>query len=185
MKGVYLAACKARHSNYDIVYNDVDKKYNCDLTCDMLDVNLNDYDFIIASPPCNYYSRANYRRNSSLYSLNTKHLLPDIIYKLVNNCMNKYWIVENVRNPSLMKDIFDFCNRSGVFIYEHGRHTYFTNIMINISGIPQSVDFHSPSYARIHCCSTEPCKTRNGYRQGGDNVYNVIEWWLEYIHNLY
>lgn len=28
MKGLYLASCKARHYNYDIVYNDIERWLN-------------------------------------------------------------------------------------------------------------------------------------------------------------
>ena len=74
MKGIYLAAFRARHPNYNIIYQDINPRCKCDLVGDMLDVNLTEYDFIIATPPCNYWSRANYRREVSEYSRKTKHL---------------------------------------------------------------------------------------------------------------
>ena len=55
MKGIYLAAFKAYHPNYDIVYQDINGKR--DIGGDMMDVDLTQFDFIIATPPCNYYSR--------------------------------------------------------------------------------------------------------------------------------
>ena len=81
MKGIYLGACRAYHPNYNLDYNDIAPGYHNNIICDMLSVDLANYDFIIATPPCNYYSRANWRRNISDYSLKTKHLLPGIIEK--------------------------------------------------------------------------------------------------------
>ena len=99
MKGIYLAAFKAEHPNYDIVYQDI--LGNRDIGGDMMEVNLEPYDFIIATPPCNWWSRANYRRDRSEYALKTKHLLPDIIDKLIQ--IQKPFIVENVKNKERMK----------------------------------------------------------------------------------
>ena len=53
-KGIYLGACRAYHPGYDITYQDIDGKR--DLGGDMLDVDLNQYDYIIATPPCNWWS---------------------------------------------------------------------------------------------------------------------------------
>lgn len=72
MKGIYLAAFRARHPNYNIVYQDINPRCKCDLQGDMLEVELKDYDFIIATPPCNYWSRANYRRETSEYAQKNK-----------------------------------------------------------------------------------------------------------------
>ena len=58
MKGIYLFACRARHENYDLDYNDIDGKFGCNITGDAMKVNLKSYDFIIASPPCNWWSKA-------------------------------------------------------------------------------------------------------------------------------
>lgn len=59
-KGIYLASCRARHPNYNIIYQDIEKeKYNSDIGGDMMEVDLSAYDFVIASPPCNWWSRAN------------------------------------------------------------------------------------------------------------------------------
>ncbi|NLN50339.1 MAG: hypothetical protein GX149_01775, partial [Acholeplasmataceae bacterium] len=81
MKILYLAAGHGSiNTNHEVVYQDLIIKR--DLGGDMLDIDLNGYDLIIATPPCNYYSRANYRRKTSKYSNDTKHLLPEIISKL-------------------------------------------------------------------------------------------------------
>lgn len=163
MKGIYLASFKAYHENYDIVYQDINGLR--DLDGDMLEIDLTPYDFIIATPPCNYWSRANYRRETSEYSQKTKHLLPDILDKLKK--LNKPYIVENVRNSTLFKKygIYDKAD----YVYEIGRHTYFTNIPFNGTNIKQEYDF---SYGGKRLVKNT---------QGGDNVYNVIEYWLETI----
>ena len=94
MKGIYLAAFRAEHPNYNIIYQDINGKR--DIGGDMMEVDLTSYDFNIATPPCNWWSKANYRRDRSPYALQTKHLLPDIIKKLCEQ--DKPFIVENVRN---------------------------------------------------------------------------------------
>ena len=160
MKGIYLASFKALHENYDIDYQDINGKR--DISGDMLDINLNKYDYVIATPPCNYYSRANYRRDISEYSQKTKHLLPEIIDKLSK--IGKPYIIENVINYPLMKEFYD-----KDFVYQIGRHTYWTNIPFNGTLIKQIPD-------KIHI------KSKNN-RQGGINVHNVIEYWLKVLHN--
>ena len=165
MKGIYLASYKANHQNYDIVYQDINGER--DIGGDMLGIDLSFYDFIIATPPCNYWSRANYRRETSDYSQKTKHLLPDIIDKLIK--LNKPFIVENVRNYKLFNE-YDLFNKD-CFIYEIGRHTYWTNIVFNGSNIKQKND-------NIHNISSKD-------RQGGFNVYNVIEYWLDIVNKEY
>lgn len=171
MQGIYLAACKARHPNYNIIYQDIDKKYNCDLSGDMLEIDLTPYDYIIATPPCNYWSKANPYYKTSEYALKTKDLLPAIIEKLA--LLNKPFIIENVKNFKRMSEngIFNLCNKYGIYIYIVGRHTYFTNIMCNLT-CKQQQDF---KYGGVRV-------NNDGYNQGGTNVHNVIEIWLEYIH---
>lgn len=174
MKGIYLAAFRARHPNYDIIYQDINPKCKCDLQGDMLEVDLKDYDFIIATPPCNYWSRANYRRETSEYAQKTKHLLPEILKKLCYQ--NKPFIVENVMNKKRFTE-------AGLFnlpchVYFVGRHTYWSNIYFETKDIPQEYDFKYGGYIR---------KTIQDYghsnRQGGDNVAKVIERFLEVVHN--
>lgn len=131
-KGIYLASFKALHSNYDIVYQDING--NRDIGGDMMDIDLNKYDFVIATPPCNYYSRANYRRNESEYSLKTKHLLPDIIHKLINEYRRPF-IVENVRNDKMFSKI-GLLNVN-CYIFKIGRHTYWSNIKFPYEDIIQ------------------------------------------------
>lgn len=131
MKGIYLCSGYALHNNYNLVYQD--KFINRDLSGDMLEIELSNYDFIIATPPCNYWSRANYRRECSEYSLSTKYLLPCILYKLI--MLNKPFIVENVMNKPLF-------NKYGLlslpcFVYTIGNHTYWSNIIFSTTGITQ------------------------------------------------
>lgn len=62
MKGIYLGAFEAQHDGHDIVYQDINGKR--DVGGDMMDVDLTPYDYIIATPPCNYWSRARGKRCS-------------------------------------------------------------------------------------------------------------------------
>jgi hypothetical protein len=160
MNILYLAAFKANHPNWNITYQDING--NRDIDGDMMDVNLNPYDVIIATPPCNYYSRANYRRETSEYSQATKHLLPSILKKLIQ--LDKPCIVENVRSPNLYKELGLF--NLNCHVYFHGRHTYWTNIPFNYQKNQIHDDIHNSSKSK---------------RQGGQNVHDVIEYWLNLI----
>lgn len=185
MKGIYLASYKAYHPNYNIVYQDINGQR--DIGGDMLEVDLSSYDFIIATPPCNYWSRANYRRETSEYAQSTKHLLGAIIDKLIT--LGKPFIVENVRNKVLMAThgLLDVkCH-----IIEHGRHTYWTNIPFDPSMILQLPEF-IPKFKKIGHKQFLDEMTGKIYRsnntirinnntQGGDNVHKVIEHWLQII----
>lgn len=168
MKGIYLAAFKAKHPSYHIVYQDINGLR--DLDGDMMSIDLTSYDYIIATPPCNYWSRSNYRRDSSAYALNTRHLLPDIIRKLCNQ--DKPFIVENVRNARLFKlyGLYDF----PCFVYIIGRHTYWTNVMFSVD-IEQRQDFLNGGYVIKYDDMS------NKQHQGGYNVHNVIERFLKTV----
>ena len=165
MKVIYLACGRAKLKYDNVVYNDLFE--SCDLKCDMMSVNLEDYDILIATPPCNYYSRANsYKsKETSIYAQTTKHLLPDIIDKFIKT--GKPFIVENVRSAPLFKKLGLF--NKNCFIYFHGRHTYWTNVMINFSNIPQDYDFKSG------------CIRLKKYVQGGSNVNDVFDYFLETV----
>lgn len=163
LKGIYLASFKAYHPNYDLAYQDINGKR--DIGGDMMDIDLTPYDFIIATPPCNWYSKANYRRNISEYALKTKHLLPDIIAKLYQ--LGKPFIVENVQNKTLIPHDWD----NILYVYILGRHTYWTNIPFKHDDLEFPVQ-HKENFARTK-------------RQGGDNVHKVIERWLETVHAIY
>lgn len=167
MKGIYLAAFKAIHPGYDIVYQDINGKR--DIPGDMMDIDLSPYDFIIATPPCNYWSRANYRRERSEYSQMTKHLLPGILKKLC--AQDKPFIVENVRNDRMftLHHLYELpCH-----IYKIGRHTYWTNIMFSCD-VEQRQDFKYGGYF-----VKDLQNLSRSDRQGGYNVQQVIERWLD------
>ena len=51
MKGIYLFANRARHENHDIIYNDVEKKYNCDITADALSLQIGKCLSFLLTPP--------------------------------------------------------------------------------------------------------------------------------------
>ena len=131
MRGIYLAAFKALHEEHDIVYQDINGKR--DIAGDMMNVDLTPYDYIIATPPCNYYSRANYRRETSEYAQKTKHLLPGILKKLI--ALGKPFIVENVRNKRIFTEL-GLLNLP-CHIYLIGRHTYWSNILFPYEDIEQ------------------------------------------------
>ena len=187
MKVIYLAAFKAYHPNYNITYQDINGQR--DIDGDMLETNLDGYDVVIATPPCNYYSRANYRRETSEYSQKTKHLLPSILHKLVE--IDKPFIVENVRNPKLFNNAG--LDNLPVFKYIHGRHTYWTNVMFDPSNIKQHNEYKLKTCIKLEDGTWY--KTGQTYigvqnkasknRQGGENVHNVIEYWLDVVKELY
>lgn len=162
MNIIYLACGHGIIEHPNITYQD--KYIQRDIMGDMLEIDLSKYDIIVASPPCNYYSKAlSYRnRESSKYSNETAHLLPSIIDKLKNG--DKPFIVENVINKKRMKNIIQ--NFNG-FYYEHGRHSYFTNVLIDLSAIPQQND-NIQNRSKLQ-------------RQGGENVNRVFKWFIEYV----
>ena len=172
MKGIYLAACKAHHPKHDIVYQDIDPRYGCDLGGDMLEVDLSPYDYIIATPPCNWWSQANPYYWRSEYSLKTRHLLPLMLIKLGGQ--RKPFILECVRNLKRYKEnnIFRICEMYGINHQVVWRHVYFSNTDVNVS-CPQIQDF------KIHGKRVNNDK----YNQGGTNVHACIEKWLEVIDN--
>ena len=169
-KGIYLAAGAAYHKNYNIIYQDLLVKR--DIGGNMLDIDLNDYDFIIATPPCNFWSRARGNKISN-YSLETKHLLPDIIDKLIK--LNKPFIVENVKNDKRMLE-HNILPRKDCKIYYLNRHIYFTNVELDLSNIEQRQDFkYGGKVIKYDDMETK-------YHQGGFNVYNVIECFLKEVN---
>lgn len=180
MKIIYLAAFKAEHPNYDIDYQDINGKR--DIGGDMLDVNLDPYDVIIATPPCNYWSRAHStdeRRNKAKYSVDTMWLLPGIILRLKNQ--SKPFIIENIRNYPLFSrwGMFDV---PGIFTYEHGRHTYWTNIMFNPTTLPK---IHNGFHPKDENGNIKGYIRFKGNDQGGEEVHNVIQYWLQVVKESY
>lgn len=171
MKGIYLGAYQAYHPEFDIVYQDINGKR--DIGGDMMQIDLADYDYVIATPPCNYYSRARGNRKPSQYALNTAHLLPDIIDKLHHS--KKPFIVENVRNDSAFRKLglFDY---KDIYVYRIGRHTIWSSIPF-YHWIPFDYEFIN---INGHCVDLNDRKNR----QGSDNVHRIVDKWLQTIHNL-
>ena len=174
MKGIYLASFKAYHPNYDLVYQDINGQR--DIGGDMMEIDLTPYDFIIATPPCNWWSRANYRRNESAYSLKTKHLLIDILDKL--SSMNVPWIVENVQNKKQF-ELHGLFNHQ-CYIYFIGRHTYWSNIKFEHDDIIQIAKSDIMNGKKRWLSSQNLSRNK---RQGGKDVHEVIERFLEVIHD--
>lgn len=116
MKILYLFSGTHEIPNYDIEYVDLLNGKDVNNYWD----KLNEYDLILASPPCNYWSRANYRRETSKYAQVTKHLLPLTIQKLKES--GKPFIVENVINEPLIKPL-----QYGVNYFKNNRHGFWTN----------------------------------------------------------
>ena len=172
MKGIYLASFTAYHENHNIIYQDI--LGNRDIGGDMMDIDLSPYDYIIATPPCNYWSRAHYRRESSKYALKTKHLLIDMLHKLCKQ--DKPFIVENVRNSKLFDKygLFDL----PCFVYFVGRHTYWTNIKTDFSFIIQKPKTIIINGKKKYLSSQNISRDK---RQGGEQVNEVIENWLKHI----
>lgn len=167
-KVIYLAAGngKINNDNYDITYQDLEIKR--DIGGCMLNVDLSSYDILIATPPCNYWSRANPYYKTSKYALLTKELLPKIIDRFIKT--NKPFIVENVINKKRMfTDNKDLFNLDNIIYFEHGRHCYFTNIYFDVSDIPTNQQF---KYGGVYIGN-------KGKRQGGEDVQAVLERFLE------
>ena len=174
MKGIYLASFEALHHGHDIVYQDINGKR--DIGGDMMQVDLATYDYIIATPPCNWWSRANYRRNTSEYALKTKHLLIDILAKLIDQ--KKPFIVENVRNDKQFKahGLFD----NNLFIYRIGRHTYWSNILFYVGDIHQEPKVEMVDGKKRYLSSQTLSRKK---RQGGQEVHEVIERFIQTLED--
>lgn len=124
MTGIYLGACKANHPKYNIVYQDIDGKR--DLDGDMMKIDLSKYDFIICTPPCNWWSIANPYYWKSEYALTTRHLLPCMLIKLGKQ--DKPFVIECVKNLKRYREnnIFRICEWLDIKWQVVGRHVYFT-----------------------------------------------------------
>lgn len=167
-KGIYLGACRAYHPGYDITYQDIDGKR--DLGGDMLDVDLSQYDYIIATPPCNWWSKANPYYWRSEYSLRTRHLLPIMLMRLGKQ--TKPFVIECVKNLKRYREnnIFRICEMYSIKYQIVGRHVYFTNVDVSLE-CPQIQDFKIRG-RRVN---------GDGYNQGGTNVHNCIELFLRKV----
>lgn len=176
MKGIYLAANIARHPNYDLVYQDIDLECRCDIGGNMLDIDCSNYDYIIATPPCNWWSKLNMYWYRSVYAWQTINLLPLTIIKLAK--LGKPFIIENVINRRRFEflGVYKLCEYYDLKVIEIGRHTYFTNCDFQLC-VEQHQDFKS-----INGVPTRV--NQDGYNQGGSNVHIVIEKWLSILHSI-
>ena len=161
MKGIYLFSCIAIHKNFDIIFQDINGQR--DLDGSAFDYDLSQYDFIIATPPCNYYSKINHNREESDYALKTKDFLPNIIGILLQ--LGKPFIVENVINESLIPHQYDY----DCFVYKVGGHSYWTNIKLD--------EIYNLPYIK-----QKKVQDNTLFRQGGYNVHLAVEYFLRVIH---
>ena len=159
MKGIYLASKEHRIKNVNMDYNDIENYEGINKPGDMLKINIEEYDYVIATPPCNYYSRANYRRETSKIAQKTKHLLPGILKKLEN--YNKPFIVENVLNSRLLP-------KTNYYEFEFGQHHYYTNVFMLI---------YDKSFAK----KQNKQNKSYGKRDNNENVDLIIKLFLETI----
>lgn len=175
MKGIYLCSGFAFHKNYDILYQDLFVKRDIGGSC--LDIDLNVYDYLICTPPCNFWSKARGNRCSQ-YSLDTKLLLP-IMLERFQSC-NKPFIIENVCNLKRFKEfhLFDnvICNW-----YVIGRHIYFTNISFDIVDLNYLYSIQRYDF-RCHGKVIKYDDMSSLYHQGGYNVHKVIELFLKKVN---
>lgn len=162
MKGVYLCSRAHRLPGYDIDYNDVEFYPGINLLCDCMDVDLNGYDFVIATPPCNYYSRANWRRVYSDVAQSTKHLLPGILEKCQK--FGKPFIIENVLNSSLLP-------KSEVYEFDFGQHHFYTNLFMFVPDKSFAIRQNKQNVSRSK-------------RDGNYNVDFIIKLFLEVLFNV-
>ena len=162
MKGIYLCSRKHRLPKYDLVYNDIIDYDGIDIIGDCLTVDINEYDFLIATPPCNYYSRANYRRDVSTVALSTKDILPNILEKFVRS--GKPFIVENVCNYNLLPHLAD------VFEFTFGNHTFYTNVFFFVPDKSFSVKQNKANVCR-------------NKRDGNYNVDFILNIFCNYVVN--
>lgn len=95
----------------------------------------------------------------------SRHLLPDILSKLVKQ--DKPFIVENVRSGRLFK-LYGLYSLP-CFVYEIGQHTYWTNVLLPYDIVQE---FQNKQYIS------------RKLRQGGINVHNVIDIFLNIIHSI-
>lgn len=175
MRAIYLGAYEALHPNFDVIYQDINDKR--DLGGDMLDIDLTLYDFIIATPPCNFWSIARGNRCSQ-YSLDTKHLLPDIIKKCFDS--GKPYVVENVINKKRFAEngIYDLVEEVGCYVYYIGRHTYFTNIKLDENELKELENQNRQDF-RYGGKVIMYEDMQNKKHQGGYNVHIVIDYLLK------
>lgn len=159
MKGIYLCAREHRIPGYDIDYNDIVAFSGIDIVDDLMNVDVSKYDYIIATPPCNYYSHANWRRDTSRIAQSTKHLLPYCLDLCLTQ--GKPFLIENVMNSRLLP-------KAECYQFDFGQHHFYTNVFMLIPdksfAVRQNKQYTTPSQ-----------------RDGNYNVDFVIRLFLERI----
>lgn len=158
---LYLAAKEHRivKEGFSFKYNDVVDYDGIDFLCDMLKVDISPYDVVLATPPCNWYSRANYRRDESPVALATKHLLPSIVDKLL--ATDKLFMVENVMNSTLIPKYHD-----RLYQFTWGQHTFFTNVLLLVPHKSYEVAQHK-------------AQMQYGHRDDNYNVHYIFDLFLD------
>lgn len=128
--------CARRHRlnvpNCLVITNDINPKCYCNYTEDIriplthaIQELYDNYDAFIFTPPCNYYSHANWRRDTSKIAQETKDLLPlclDFCFKHLLP-RNIPFIVENVQNSTFFKSLYP------QYQFICGGHTYWSNVL--------------------------------------------------------
>ena len=111
-----------------VTTNDIDVRYCCNITCDVRDLIdkqkdwlITNFDGLIFTPPCNYYSRANWRRNTSKVALETKDILPSVLNFV--HIQGMPFLVENVQNAPVFKDWYPYTQ------FTLGGHTFWSNVV--------------------------------------------------------
>ena len=164
--GLYLCAMKDRYPGYSILYNDIKDYPGINLKMDCRNITREYFDkagFIIATPPCNYYSKANFRRETSKVAQDTKILLPWCLS--LCSMLNLPCIIENVNNDNLLPTLYD----KYFYRFKFGGHTFWTNVYLYIN------DLVAVKQNKQNVCREK--------RDGNPNVHMVIERFLKIIHS--
>ena len=165
MKGLYLCSREHRIPGYEIIYNDIVNYPGIDLCMDIRDIRLkdlvnNNIDYIIATPPCNFYSRANYRRESSIVAQETKDLLPYCLALCIKSGLP--FIIENVMNSTLLP-------KSNLYEFDFGQYHFYTNVFMLVPDKSYAVSQNKQNVTRSK-------------RDGNKNVDLIIKLFLELVH---
>lgn len=162
----YKAELNLDANIYEITYVDIIpdlfKSNGMYICTDIKDIKFKDFDIIVCSPPCNYWTRAISLERVSDYALNTMCLLPYCINECVKS--GKPFIIENVRNYKRF-NIFNLFNYPCFYVFI-GRHTYRTNRLFK------------PDNLQIKENITHISKSK---RQGGNNVNTIFEEFIKSV----
>lgn len=125
--------CARKHRPFNdqvlITTNDIAKKCYCSITGDIRKIINHQFDWLssfdgwIFTPPCNYYSRANWRRETSKIAQETKDILPLCLQFCIDGSSTVPFLIENVQNAPIFKDWYP----SYQFVL--GGHTFWSNVL--------------------------------------------------------